>query len=266
MNWNLGKRPAGPAEDGREVGGESEAWVPGAGVPFCLFGEAAVVERRAKHMRTTVLYTELEEEVKEEREAARRALRVRCFQDLRISAELAARFPLCAAYGGMCEVEGMLDTAGKADQARARDERAEVSKVAEVAEVAEVEAGARAAGPSTVDFKRDASPNTSREIQLPRPLTQRGMLEALRELPEGVRHTIQACLDCWQQGRLCSKDVVDTVRSFATKSESLRRLFANSGAIASSDPSCNELFVGEAASEQDMLHLMASASLCSSRH
>jgi hypothetical protein len=221
-----------------------------------------VVERRAKHMRTTVLYTELEEEVKEEREAARRALRVRCFQDLRISAELAARFPLCAADGCMC-----VDTACKD-----REERAEV---AEVVAVAEVEAGARAAGPSTVgpreacedvDFERNASPSTSREIQLPRPLTQRGMLEALRELPEGVRHTIQACLDCWQQGRLGSKDVVDTVRSFATKSEVLRRLFANAGAIALSDPSCNESFAGEAASEQDMLQLMASASLCSRRH
>ena len=275
MHWQLGKRPAGPAEDGREVGGDAEAWFPGAGVPFHPFGEAEVVQRRAKHMRTTVLYTELQHEVTAEREAARRALRERCFRDLRISAELAARYPLCAAYGDMCKVEGMcVDTAAsKAAQARARDERAaEVAEVVTVEEVAAVESGARAAGPATVgpqevcedvkDFKWDASPRTSREIQLPRPLTQCGMLEALRELPEGMRHTIKACLDCWQQGRLSSKDVVDTVRSFATKSEALRTLFANSGAIAPSDPWRNEFFAGEAASEQDMLQLMASASLC----
>lgn len=241
------KRAAGPTEDG-ECAGEAEAWFPGAGIPWSPFGETAVVERRTKHMRTTLLFTELEHEVTAEREAARRALHERCFRELRISAELAARFPLRAAEEGSSPA-----------QARPRE-----------GGPGEVEAGGARCGGGGAEDQPDAcmdaadQPDASTDVPvervasclrhdpaLPRPLTERGMLEAFGELPEGARCTIQACLDCWHQGRLGNKDVVDTVRSFATKSEALRRLFADSDGAAP-DPT---------ATEQEMLQLMAGASM-----
>ena len=71
-------------------------WIPGAFVQCDPCGDHAELSRLSKaHLnRTSLLFAELEREVRAEREATWLARRARNFRDLRISAELAARFPM----------------------------------------------------------------------------------------------------------------------------------------------------------------------------
>merc|ERR1711865_836058 len=66
---------------------------PCAGAPFSykIFGPPDAGQR-LKAMRTSLLFSELEREQNVEREAERQALQDRDFRELRISADLAARF------------------------------------------------------------------------------------------------------------------------------------------------------------------------------
>ena len=211
----LGKRKGEPevAEDGGEMW-----WCPGACMPFYPFGEAGDVKRSTKLMRTTLLFSELEQEVKAERDAARLAQRARGFRELRISAELAARFPMLVTDEDDAAAEnekgGAKGTGHEAIVAlESPPEPAEPSSAFEAA------SGEEACEEVCAEKKAE---RRSREPTLPAPLTHKGLQDAYAELPAGAVNTIQSCLQCWFEGRLDSNDVTETVRSFAAKSEGIR--------------------------------------------
>ena len=244
---SLGKRKGEP--EVAEEGGE-DWWCPGACMPFYPFGDAGDVKRSTKLMRTTLLFSALEQEVKAEREAANLAQRARGFRELRISAELAARFPMRFTddeEAAAEDNEGAKGTSGHEAMVALESppEPAEPSSAFEAA------SGEEACEEVCAEKKAE---RRSREPTLPAPLTKKGLEDAYAELPAGAVNTIQSCLQCWFEGRLDSNDVTETVRSFAAKSEGIRSLFAAAGKEA-----LPSLLCGEAATDQDLLELMASA-------
>ena len=241
----LGKRSAG-AEAGAHS--EEEAWFPSACLPFCPFGEPGEVERRAKMMRTTLLFSALEHEVKAEREAARLAQRARWFRELRVSAELAARFPMRVTD----DEEGAGDEVGAAPSSF-HEARLVVDNAPTAAELSPAcEAASEQAGACEEVCAEKSAARRSREPTLPRPLTHKGLQDAFAELPAGAVNTIQSCLQCWSEGRLDSSDVTETVRSFAAKSEAIRSLFA----AATGKEAIPPLLRGETATDQDLIEIL----------
>ena len=243
----LGKRKGEPevAEEGGEMW-----WCPGACMPFYPFGEAGDVKRSTKLMRTTLLFSELEQEVKAERDAARLAQRARGFRELRISAELAARFPMLVTDEDDAAAEnekgGAKGTGHEAIVAlESPPEPAEPSPAFEAA------SGELACDEVCAEKKAE---RRSREPTLPAPLTHKGLQDAYAELPAGAVNTIQSCLQCWCEELLDRNDVTESVRSFAAKSKAIRSLFSAAGKDA-----LPSLLFGEAATDQDLLELMASA-------
>ena len=246
---SLGKRKGEP--EVAEEGGE-DWWCPGACMPFYPFGDAGDVKRSTKLMRTTLLFSALEQEVKAEREAARLAQRARGFRELRISAELAARFPMrfTDEEAAAEDNEGAKGTSGHEAMVALESppEPAEPSSAFEAA------SGEEACEEVCAEKKAERRSREPLTKTLPAPLTKKGLEDAYAELPAGAVNTIQSCLQCWFEGRLDSNDVTETVRSFAAKSEGIRSLFAAAGKEA-----LPSLLCGEAATDQDLLELMASA-------
>jgi hypothetical protein len=203
-------------------------WSPGAGVQCDPCGDHTELARRSKAHRTSLLFAELEREVRAEREATWLARRARNFRDLRISAELAARFPLRTD-----DHQERKETNG--EDKDEKEQRAEQLVLVEekLCYEACTEKSARRG-----DVKA-----------LPAPLTEQSLEAACAELPLGARNMLLSCVACFRSRTLGSADVVETVRSFAKQSKTIRDLFAAAGTDALPE------LLGEAATEDDMLDL-----------
>ena len=223
MEERLRKRTAYQVED--EAYG---LWMPGAGIPLFPFGEPAEVKRQKTLMRTSLLFSELEREMHHEREAFLLARRAHEWREIRLSAELANKFPMST----------------DKDEAPVAAEHAAAAEV----EVQCARAAARTPEQCTAEELAKKEMAGRRLPDLPAPLSQRDLEAAYAELPVGACSTIQTCVECWQSGRLTSSDVVDTVRSFASLSKMIRGLFEAAGKAALPSGLCS----GEAATDEEM--------------
>lgn len=218
----LGKRDALMMDVGLDF-----EWMPGAGIPFSPFGEAAEVERRSKAMKTSLLFSQLEAEVDADAEAARTARHASDCREWQISAEIAARFPM------------------RVDEAGA-EEHAPASVSATAAQANQSLKSMPFPAMQFHEVKIDhGAVMRHREPALPAPLTQPSLEKVFTQLPDGARNTVQCVLQTWRNGRLGNDDLVETVRSFAGSSVVIRELFGNL-----ENP-------GEVASRADMQELMA---------
>ena len=197
-------------------------WIPGAGVQCDPCSDHTELARRSKAHRTSLLFEELEREVRAEREATWLARRARNFRDLRISAELAARFPM------------------RTDDHQEREESQGEDKV---------QKEQRAEQLVPVELCCEKSACRSDVKALPAPLTEQSLEAACAELPPGARNMLLSCFACFRSRTLGSGDVVETVRSFAKQSKTIRDLFTAAGTHALPE------LLGEAATEDDMIDL-----------
>lgn len=223
------------------VDGEAMEWTPGdcqAGDP-CDAANASA----SKAQRTSLLFAELQTEMREEREAVRLAKRAHSFRELRISAELAARFPM-----RVTDDEDEDKELFTLSVARGSHTQTEVETAADSSTQAAENVGEEMCSEKAAARRRHAGP------VLPSPLTFKGLEAAYAELPAGARNTIISCMQCWQNGRLDNVDTVETVRSFAGQSPAIRALFHSAGTAQ-----LPHLCGGEAASDEDMLDLIRMA-------
>lgn len=220
MSGGLGKRCNNDAfEDHLAM-----EWIPGAGVQCDPCGDHTELARRSKAHRTSLLFAELEREVRAEREATWLARRARNCRDLRISAELAARFPM------------RTDDDQQSEDTRGEDKVEEAQRAEQLVPVAGKACSEKSARRGDVNA-------------LPAPLTEQSLAQACAELPMGARNMLLSCVACFRSRTLGSGDVVETVRSFAKQSKTIRDLLTAAGTNALPE------LLGEAATEDDMLDL-----------
>lgn len=87
-------------------------------------------------------------------------------------------------------------------------------------------------------------------MELPLPLTESVLAEALIELSQGAARAVESCLDCYRGNRMSSADLLSCVRSFAIGSASLAAVFkAHDGE--------EHAMLGEQAGADDLAELMA---------
>ena len=175
-----------------------------------------------------MLFAELEREVRAEREATWLARRARNCRDLRISAELAARFPL------------RTDDHQERKETNGEDKDEKEQRAEQLVLVAEK---------LCYEACSEKSARRGDVKALPAPLTEQSLEAACAELPMGARNMLLSCVACFRSRTLGSGDVVETVRSFARQSKTIRDLFTAAGTNALPE------LLGEAATEDDMLDL-----------
>jgi len=212
-----------------------DEWQPSADTPFSFksFGPPDAGQR-LKAMRTSLLFSELVREQNLQREAERQALQDRDYRELRISAELAARFPMCT------------------DD---YDDSASVSSVSTNSEATEMQTTTTVGAAEELCLEvcsKAAACRRDLERPLPAPLTAAGLEKAFSQLPEGACNTLHACMQCWHTGRLSNSDVLETVRSFSSSSPALQKIFSSAVIPL---PVLHSGALGEVATDEDMFDL-----------
>ena len=202
--------PGAPALLGKRARNE-EAWRPGAGIPFSHDGTPEAVSLRAKMMRTSLLYSELQTQVS----LALMRRRERDAREIRLSAEIAKSNPLQLPGEAPAHNKTAVDDAS---------ERVVASPEQNTAEL---------------DVK--GKPRLEAERSLPLPLTQTVLNEAFADLDAGTRASIETCMKCWRENKLPAADVLDTVKSFAGASPALKKAFALEEAVEGEVASTEEM-------------------------
>jgi len=198
--------PGAPVLTGKRT--REDAWRPGAGIPFSERGTPQDVALRAKMMRTSLLYSELQTQVS----LALMRRRERDAKEMRLSAEIAKSNPLQLPG----EAPAQNKTAGE-DTIVASPEQ------------------------NTAELVVEGKPRLEAERSLPLPLTQAVLDEAFADLDAGTRASIETCIKCWRENKLPAADVLDTVKSFAGSSPVLKKAFALEEAVEGEVASTEEM-------------------------
>lgn len=88
--------------------------------------------------------------------------------------------------------------------------------------------------------------------QLPAPLTDALLSQAMGELNQGTARAVESCVQCYRNKRMSGEDLMSFIRSIATHSRILSDLFAKKQ---------EQAFEGEVACAEDLAELMALAGL-----
>ena len=114
--------------------------------------------------------------------------------------------------------------------------------------------------PMMGELAEDRQPGAKRhqpmQMELPLPLTEAVMAQALVELSQGTARAVQSCLECYRSKHMSASDLLSFTRSISLQSASLAVVFkvldAQHHAQDAQDQS-----MGEAAGADDMAELMA---------
>jgi hypothetical protein len=199
VEWALGKRSE---REQQWADVDDFEWAPGSGLPCFMLGTHEEAVRRKKILRTSLLFMQLQKQVTD----AVRWRHARDAHEVKVSAAIAAKHPVCFH-----------------DKETAQTEHEEAVTAASMAQVCPVVA--------VVSFeekmKADAREAKVRmeAARLPAPLTQLALEKAYKEMPEGAEVSIQKCIKCWRENKMAPADLLGTVKSFASSSPTLRKVF-----------------------------------------
>merc|ERR1719329_981559 len=93
------------------------------------------------------------------------------------------------------------------------------------------------------------------QTELPLPLTEPVIAQALVELSQGTARAGQSCLECYRSKRMSAADLLSFTRSISVQSASLAVVFKAQD--AQNEQNAQDQSMGEAAGADDMAELMA---------
>eukprot|EP00287_Rhodomonas_sp_CCMP768_P003874 CAMPEP_0196717554 /NCGR_PEP_ID=MMETSP1091-20130531/908_1 /TAXON_ID=302021 /ORGANISM="Rhodomonas sp., Strain CCMP768" /LENGTH=236 /DNA_ID=CAMNT_0042057921 /DNA_START=72 /DNA_END=782 /DNA_ORIENTATION=+ len=164
---------------------ESESWYPGKGVPCFPFGPKNELQMRTKQFKTSLLFLELQSQVKQAMVNKNKADEA----ERQLSLEVAQRHPIAPIAAPTHVEQSSVSATRKVDEMDMEYISAKKRKVA--------------------------------AAEMPAPLSASVLEAARKELPSGAVLAIETCLKCWREKKMGKDEVLFTIKTFASASPSL---------------------------------------------